>query len=111
MQTRMCAGCICVYFSFSQCGTFLWLEGELVPYHVDGDQGQQHRGEGDEKPQVLTHGLLYVGDGQKHNGGIQVDQPVEPKKRMYKWGLLGITLIVNSSLIQLNHYINLFRID
>ena len=80
MQSRICAGCICVYFSFSQCHTFLWLKGEVVTYHVDGDQGQQHRGEGDEESQILTDGLLYVGDGQKYNGGIQVDQPVEPKK-------------------------------
>ena len=75
---------IWVYFSFGQCRTFPWLKGEFVTYHVDGHQGQQHRGEGDEKPQVLTDRLLYVGNGQEYNGGIQVDQPVEPKKGMYQ---------------------------
>lgn len=46
---------------------------------MDGDESQEHRGEGDEEAQVLSHRLLDVGDAQKHHRGIQVHQPVEPE--------------------------------
>ena len=43
-----------------------------------GDEGQQHRGEGDEEAQVFSHRLLDIRNAQKHNRGVEVDQPIEP---------------------------------
>lgn len=61
--------------------TFLGFIGEFVPHHVYGDQSQQHGGEGDKEAQIFGHRLLDVGNTQKHDSGIQVDQPVEPKHK------------------------------
>lgn len=59
--------------------TFLGVVGEFVAHHVYGDECQQHRGEGNKEAQVFGHRLLDVSNTQKHNSGIQVNQPVEPE--------------------------------
>lgn len=69
------------YISFfsSMHVTFLGFVGEFVAHHVYSDESQERRGEGDKETQIFGHRLLDVSDTQKHNSGIQVHQPVEPK--------------------------------
>lgn len=53
-----------------------------------GNESQQHWGEGDEEAQIFGHRLLDVSNAQKHNSGIQIHQPVEPKlreKKILEW--------------------------
>lgn len=67
--------CICIMNGIV---TFFWTESELVVHHVNGDEGEQNRGERDEKTQVFGNWLLNVGNPQKNNSWVQVDQPVKP---------------------------------
>lgn len=74
---------VCLFFPMFV--TFLWFVGEFVAHHVYGNECQQHRGEGDKETQIFGHRLLDVSNTQKHNSGIQVDQPVEPKHNENKY--------------------------
>lgn len=83
---------------FSMYVTFFGFVGELVAHHVYGNESQQHRGEGDKEAQIFGHRLLNVSNTQKHNSGIQVHQPVEPKcndNKSYNMSFISLNISIS----------------